>query len=73
MDEPSAPTPDWEARLPRVRGTLPNGAPLSRTDPSGRFTARVMILGAYPAATATRPMTVGLTRMQLPVAVEAES
>src|SRR5690606_10372560 len=63
----------WEVFIPPTRGELPNGTPLRRTEPSGSFSAPIMFLGAYPAATSTKPSVVGGTRMTLPTAVEAES
>ena len=63
----------WQILLPHVRGTLPGGQPLRRTDASGPPDARVLILGVYPAATKVRPFTVNGTRMNLPTEVEAES
>lgn len=63
----------WEALIPRERGTLPGGGPLARTDPTGRFGAPIVFLGVYPAATAVRPLAVDGARMLLPVAVEPES
>jgi hypothetical protein len=72
MDD-SAEQSGWRLLLPRVNGQLPNGVPLTRTEPSGSFSARIGILGAYPAAAGTRQTKVDGVAMQLPVAVEAES
>ena len=63
----------WEHLLPPTKGTLPNGAPMPRTDPSGSPLARIVILGAYPAATLVRRLVVGATPMMLPMAVERTS
>ncbi len=64
---------DWQSLLPPIRGVLPGGAPLRRTEPSGRPDARILILGVYPAATRVGRQTVGGVPMVLPVEVEAES
>ena len=64
---------DWQDLIPATRGTLPGGAPLRRTDPSGEGRAKIAFLGVYPAATKVRQMSVDGTRMNLPVEVEAES
>lgn len=63
----------WQDHLPSERGTLPGGQPLRRTDPSGPPDAKIAILGVYPALTKKRIMTVGGTRMSLPVEVEGHS
>lgn len=63
----------WEALIPPTRGVLPNGTPLRRTEPSGSFSAPIMVLGAYPAATSTKASLVGGVRMTLPTSVEGES
>lgn len=67
------PRPAWTDLIPAVRGVLPGGAPLCRTDPSGDPAARVVFLGVYPAATRVRVQSVGGVRLSLPMAVEAES
>lgn len=66
-------TTDWQQLLPLTKGELPNGHPMPRTDPSGSFGARIVILGAYPAATTVRRVQVGKTAMMLPTAVEQKS
>ena len=66
-------TRTWESLLPKSRGTLPNGNPMPRTDPSGSLDAKVFFLGAYPAATAIERVMVDGTAMMLPTAVETES
>lgn len=63
---------DWEHAIPPFRGRLPGGAPIPRTDPGGSFDAKVMILGAYPAARVAQAR-VGVRRMNLPVQVERTS
>lgn len=63
----------WDDLLPPTRGTLPGGAPLRRTDPSGNPEAQITIIGVYPAATKVRPVAVSGTRINLPVEVEAVS
>lgn len=63
----------WEAHIPPVRGVLPNGAPLRRTDPAGPAPAPVAILGVYPALTEKKLLTVRGLRMWLPTEVERQS
>jgi hypothetical protein len=63
----------WEQHLPKVKGTLPGGTPLPRTDPSGSFDAGILVLGVYPAATRVARMVVGGVPLMLPLAVEEES
>lgn len=70
---PDAPAPSWTIALPAVRGTLPNGTPMRRTDPSGSLIARVVILGVYPAALGVSQVTVDGKQMNLPKDVENES
>jgi hypothetical protein len=72
MDEGEE-TTGWQRFLPRTKGSLPNGSPIPRTDPSGSFEARIMFLGVYPAATDVRRAVVRGTAFVLPVAVEEES
>lgn len=67
----AARAPEWETLLPAKRGTLPGGAPLRRTDPGGPDSAKVVLLGLYPALTEKQQLTVGGKRMWLPAQVEA--
>jgi len=71
-DNAALPAP-WEALIPSISGTLPEGAPLYRTDPSGSLTASVVILGVYPALTEKKQLTIAGTRMWLPTQVERHS
>jgi hypothetical protein len=62
----------WELLIPATRGRLPNGASVPRTEPGGSLSARIAILGVYPAARVA-PSFVGDRRMNLPVQVERTS
>lgn len=64
----------WEALLPQVRGPLPLGGELRRTDPGGTCPAPVAIVGLYPAVTrrAVHRCADG-TRISVPTAVETRS
>ena len=68
-EKPSA----WESSIPAVRGTLPGGQPLVRTDPSGDAHAKIVFVGVYPALTRQRRFTVDGVPMNLPVEVEEQS
>jgi hypothetical protein len=68
-----SPTPaQWEDLLPSIRGSLPSGSPVHRTDPSGSFASKLAISGLYPAGR-VRPTMVGNRRMNLPYQVERVS
>jgi len=62
----------WQTLLPPTRGTLPNGQPVHRTDPSGNPEADIAIMGLYPAAKVGQ-RTIGGQAMNLPVEVERTS
>ena len=64
----------WQTLIPATKGTLPNGQPVHRTDPSGNPEADIAIMGVYPAAK-VKLVSVGekRKRMNLPVQVERTS
>lgn len=70
--EPTSPA--WERLLPPVRGALPRGRQLRRTDPGGACPARIAIVGLYPALTrrAVHRCADG-TRISVPTEVEQRS
>ena len=64
---------NWEQYIPPIKGTLPGGAPLRRTEFSGQGQWGIAFLGVYPAATKVQKITVGNDRLNLPTEVERES
>lgn len=62
----------WELSIPAVRGRLPSGEPVHRTEPNGPVDAPIVIVGVYPAARVAG-MSVHGVRMNLPVEVERRS
>lgn len=70
--ETKMPEYHWSSDIPATRGYLPNGMPVTRTEPSGSFDARIAILGLYPAAAISK-MKVGERWMNLPSLVERTS
>ena len=64
----------WESLLPLVRGALPLGGTLRRTDPAGACPAAIAVVGLYPALTRTKLYKCADgTRINLPVEVEAHT
>jgi len=59
----------WELLLPAIKGALPLGGTLCRTDPGGNPLADTLILGVYPAQTGHRLWQ----GRRVPVAVERTS
>lgn len=64
--------PDWESLIPPVRGRLPSGEAVHRTEPNGPLDAPIVVLGVYPAARVSMATVQGV-RMNLPVEVERRS
>jgi hypothetical protein len=64
---------NWRELLPSVRGTLPLGGPLVRTEPGGSPHAPIAFLGAYPSATRLARTKLGSDLLLLPAATEATS
>lgn len=69
------PAATWSDLLPEVRGTLPLGGQLRRTDPGGVCPAPIAFVGLYPALTRRRVHRCadGKTMINLPFEVEARS
>ena len=63
----------WEKLIPRRLGNLPLGGDLTRTDAGSSPSARIAILGVYPAATKWRIFKAKEHRLKLPNAVEKTS
>lgn len=67
-------SPPWEELLPTIRGALPLGGQLRRTDPGGTCPAPIAIVGLYPAVTrrAVHQCADG-ARISVPTEVERRS
>lgn len=63
----------WTAALPLKLGDLPLGGDLTRTEPGGPPSARIAILGVYPALTKMCRFKASVGTINLPGAVEKTS
>lgn len=63
----------WTKQLPEIRGALPLGGQLMRTDPRGPTPAPIAFVGLYPALTEKKMWTSKGGRCWVPTAVERTS